>query len=264
MTPHLTPHLSPHLSEEDLIAYQLGETPHSARMAAHLEHCAPCASTAESIAQTLRVFSADPAPEANLDHAWQRLRGSLPLLPASPARPTHRWRKPLAWTSTAALTACLLAVAVLRLPHRTAAHHPPNPATTAALQPGPLTAYPRDQDIAAHLGNAERLLTEIDHAAGPLDQATRDRAAQLLLTNALYVQRAQRDGDTAQASVLEQLGRTLTSVEHQPANPPKRWNLRLEMNTSGLLLDIRILQQNDAEPTSPEPALSEPTIKERP
>ena len=249
-----------HLSEDELIAYQLGETADSARLAAHLEHCALCAATAVSIAQTLRVFSAEPVPEANLDHAWQRLRGTLPLLPVhSVPRNKSSWavRWLLLWTGSAALAACLLGLAVLHLPHKTRAL--PAAPSTAALQPGPLTAYPQDQNVAAHLDNAERLLTEIDHASGPLDEATRDRAAQLLLTNALYVQRAQRDGDTAQASVLEQLGRTLTSVEHQPPNPPKRWNLRLEMNTSGLLLDIRILQQNDAEPASPEP-----TTKERP
>ncbi len=241
--------MTPHLSEEELIAYQLGEAGEPAAMAAHLEQCALCASAAESIAETLRVFSADPVPEANLDHAWQRLRGALPPLPSTTADPQKR-RWPLLWTG--AVAACLLGLAVLPLPHRS--HVQP---ATAALQPGPLTAYPQDQNVAAHLDNAERLLTEIDHASGPLDQATRERAAQLLLTNALYIQRAQQDGDTAQASVLEQLGRTLTSVEHQPPNPPKRWNLRLEMNTSGLLLDLRILQQNDAEAADPQSATKE-------
>ncbi len=256
----MTRPLTAHLSEQELIAYQLGETADPAVMAAHLEHCALCASTADSIAETLRIFSADPVPEANLDHAWQRLRGSLPLLPANVGLPPkRRWtvRMPLLWASTAALSTCLLGLLALHVPHRTRVL--PAAPTTAALQPGPLTASPRDQDIANHLDDAERLLTEIDHTSGALDQGTRDRTAQFLLTNALYIQRAQQDGDTAQASVLEQLGRTLTTVEHQPPNPPKRWNLRLEMNTSGLLLDIRILQQNDAAPTGPQP-----TTKERP
>ena len=252
-----------HLSEDELIAFQLGETADTAAMAAHLEQCALCASAAESIAHTLRVFSGDPVPEANAAHAWQRLRGSLPLLPAQ--QQTRRWtaRWPLLWTSAAALAACLLGLVILHLPHGAGAL--PGSAPVAQSRRGPLTDSPRDGNVAAHLDSAERLLTEIDHSSGPLDETTRDRAAQLLLTNALYVQRAQQDGDTAQASVLEQLGRTLTTVEHQPAKPPERWNLRLEMNTSGLLLDIRILQQNDAEPTSSAPRISsEPTSKERP
>ena len=248
-----------HLSENELIAFQLGETANADAMAAHLEDCSLCAAAAESIAETLRVFSGDAVPEANLDHAWQRLRGSLPPLAAKSAPPqsrrSRRWLAQglLLWTSGAALAACLLGVGVLHRPHGTRVLNP------AALQPGPLTASPRDPNVSAHLSDAERLLTEIDHASGSLDEATRERAAELLVTNALYVERAERDGDTAQASVLEQLGRTLTSVEHEPAEPRKGWNLRMEMNTSGLLLDIRILQQNDAEP-----ALSQPARKERP
>ena len=182
----------------------------------------------------------------------------MPLLPAVSARSRkHRWvprwplARPLFWSGISVLAVCLLGFAVLQLPHR--ARIPATP-STANLQPGPLTAFPQDGNVAVHLDNAERLLTEIDHTSGPLDEATRERAAQLLLTNALFVQRAQQDGDTAQAAVLEQLGRTLTSVEHQPVNPRKSWSLRMEMNTSGLLLDIRILQQNDAEPA----------LKERP
>ncbi len=244
-----------HLSEDDLIAYQLGETADFATMAAHLEHCSACAAAAESIAQTLRIFSADPVPEANLDHAWQRLRGTLPGIAAKASQPQSRrfagW--PLLWTGSAALAAGLLGFVVLHLPHGARTRVLPS---AAVLQPGPLTAFPQDHNVAAHLDDAERLLTELDHTSGPLDEATRERAAQLLVTNALYVQRAQQDGDAAETSVLEQLGRTLTSVEHQPPKPPKRWNVRMEMNTSGLLLDIRILQQNDAE-ISPEPAAKE-------
>ena len=243
-----------HLSEEELIGYQLGESVEPASAARHLEQCELCSAAAASIAETLRVFSADPVPEANLDRAWQRLRGSLPLLYAS--RPAVRWRLPLVWTSIAAMAALLLGFALHRVPHGTGAGAGagaiPNSAQTEDMRAGPLTRQPRDEQVAMHLGDAERLLTEIDHTAGPLDEGTRERAAQLLVSNTMYVQRAERDGDLAQASVLEELGRTLTTVEHEPAKPPKSWNIRMEMNASGLLLDIRILQQNDAEPTRKE------------
>lgn len=244
--------MTPHLSEEELIGYQLGEMAESAAMARHLEQCALCSEMAESIAETLRVFSADPVPEADVEQAWQRLRGSLPLLSASSGQPAKRrwmagWRKPLAWTTGAALAACLSGLSVVRLARAPGVL--PGLSKTAKLPAGPLTVYPRDEELAAHLGDAERLLTELDHSAGPLDAGARERAAQLMLTNALYVQRAQREGDMAQASVLEELGRTLTTLEHEPAKPNKSWDVRMEMNTGGLLLDIRILQQNDSEPT---------------
>jgi len=44
---------------------------------------------------------------------------------------------------------------------------------------------------------------------------------------------------------LENLGRVLTTLDNEPETQHSTWRLRLEMNTSGLLLDIRILQQND-------------------
>ncbi len=242
-----------HLSEEELIGYQLGEVADSAIVAEHLEQCALCSDAAESIAETLRVFSADPVPEANLEHAWHRLRGSLPPLPSNFGNPAKRrlfagWRLPLLWTAGAVLAAGVFGFGVVQLRHAPEAGVLSSSTATSGMRAGPLTARPRDPDVAAHLGEAERLLTEIDHAAGPLDESTRERAAQLLLTNAVYVQRAQRDGDMAQASVLEELGRTLTTVEHEPARPSKRWDLHMEMNSGGLLLDLRILQQNDAEP----------------
>jgi len=56
---------------------------------------------------------------------------------------------------------------------------------------------------------------------------------------------AHDSGDLAEASVLENLGRVLTTMDHEPARD-SGWHIRFEMNTDGLLLDIRILRQNDA------------------
>jgi hypothetical protein len=110
---------------------------------------------------------------------------------------------------------------------------------------GPLTTEPRDPAIADHLDSAERLLTEVNNTQGPLDETTREQAHHLLLKNAVYVHTARESGDVAQAVVLESLGRVLTTLDNEPETPHSTWRLRLEMNTSGLLLDIRILRQND-------------------
>ena len=76
-----------HYSEEDLIAYQMGESPEARSIGEHLEQCAECATLAESIAVTLRVFSAEPVPmrtPVDMDLSWQRLRGNLAVLEAAP------------------------------------------------------------------------------------------------------------------------------------------------------------------------------------
>jgi hypothetical protein len=110
---------------------------------------------------------------------------------------------------------------------------------------GPLTIDPADPAIANHLDAAERLLTEVNNSSGTLDDTTREQAHSLLLQNAVYVRSARDSGDLAEAAVLENFGRVLTTLDNEPPTPHSTLRLRLEMNTSGLLLDIRILRQND-------------------
>jgi hypothetical protein len=227
-----------HIAEDDLIAYQMNESDHAAAIAQHLELCRECARTAESIAETLRVFSAEPVPLANLDHAWQRLRGSLPAL-----TPTHGLRRRWGWLAIPA-AAGLVSIAFLAVhPHPPATH----PNSAAKLAPGPLTLQPRDPDLATHLDSAERLLTEVNHSSGPLDETTRREAHELLLSNALYIRKADADGDVVDSAVLEDLSRTLTTLEHEtgPEKTREGWHLSFQMDTHGLLLDLRILEQND-------------------
>jgi hypothetical protein len=237
-----------HFTENELIAYQLHDSPDAKAIRLHLEACTPCAELSESIAETLRVFSAEPVPEANLEHNWQRLRGSLPIL--HPVRKQSRW---LDWRWIAP-TAGLAAVAALLLLDISGVrlHHAAIPSTEMAIKShGPLTDTPVDPptgaSIATHLDTAERLLTEVNHTTGPLDPTTRESAHNLLLSNAVYVQSARQQGNFAQASVLEDLGRVLTTLDHEPEHSDDAvgWHIRLSMNTNGLLFDIRILRQND-------------------
>ena len=234
-----------HLAEEDLIAYQLGESADAEAIRHHLETCSACSVVSESIAETLRVFSWQAIPEPDLEQAWTRLRGNLTVLEAAAPRRSN-WRPWLLWPALgSALAALLLTVFLGVLPHHGRTRPPVSVQGLAVRTPGPLSAEPADPAVAAHLESAERLLTAVNHEQGPLDTGTREQARTLLLKNAVYVQTAHARGDVAEASVLEDLGRVLTSLEHEPEKPKSTWRLRLEMNTDGLLLDIRILRQND-------------------
>jgi hypothetical protein len=233
-----------HLTEESLIEFHLHETGQRESVSSHLEACAECAALSEGIAETLRVFSAEPVPEPNLTHQWQRLRGSLPpvsLLPVAPARrPRVRF---LLWPA-AAMLACIAIVLTLtykpaRKPAAEAANH---------RRPGPLTATPRNPEIAQQVDAAERFLTVVNHTTGPLDPDTLAEAHQLLLKNALYVRAARDEGDYGTAAVLDNFGRVLTDLNHRPPAGDSTWHLRFEWNTDGLLLDLRILRQNNAKP----------------
>ena len=241
------PNLATHVPEDDLIAFHLGEEPGTSRTDAdirnHIEICGNCAALSESIAETLRVFSGEPVPQPDVDRAWANLRPTLPAISAPAPRRLLTW--PRAAISFAAAAAVLLAVFLGLNLHRGGAPALPNE-RLALRRPGPLTAHPVDPAIANHLDSAERLLTEVNHASGPLDDATRSHAHDLLLKNAVYMHKAYDAGDLADASVLENLGRVLTTLDHKPTAPDTGWHVRFEMNTDGLLLDIRILRQNDS------------------
>ena len=231
-----------HIAEDELIAYQLHESADEVSIQRHLESCSSCAESAASIAETLRIFSAEPVPEPDLERNWRRLRGNLSVLSLAQGM---RWKdmRWLLWSSAGLAT---VAVAVLlMISFKPKPSHGFHADQTAALRQGPLTEQPTDPQIANHLDSAERLLTEVNHASGPLDEATRIQAHDLLLKNAVYVRTAHQQGNLGAAAVLENLGRVLTNIDHESATAQGGWHLRLEWNTDGLLLEIRILRQND-------------------
>jgi hypothetical protein len=231
-----------HFSEEELIAYQLHESSDEGAISRHLESCLECADLSESIAETLRVFSADPVPQPDLERNWQRLRGNLSVLTPErhPGFGLLRWG--WAWPAVGLATAALVLLTVFGM----RIHRISEPRHNVAVNGhGPLTIEPADPALANHLEAAERLLTEVNNSPGALDETTREQAHHLSLENAVYVRNARDSGDLAEAAVLENFGRVLTTLDNEPPTPHSTWRLRLEMNTSGLLLDIRILRQND-------------------
>ena len=233
-----------HFSEDELIAYQLHESTNEAAIRAHLEGCSACADLSEAIAETLRIFSAETAPQPDLELNWQRLRGNLSMLTAERPRRFAWLRSGWMWPAAGFATALILLASGVGVHlHREVVHRP----NFAINGHGPLTTQPTDPAIADHLDAAERLLTEVNNAPGTLDETTRIQAHDLLMKNAVFVHNARQSGDVAQAAVLENLGRVLTTVDNEPPTPHSTLRLRLEMNTSGLLLDIRILRQNDGQ-----------------
>jgi anti-sigma factor ChrR (cupin superfamily) len=231
-----------HFSEEELIAYQLHDGSDEVAISRHLESCPECADLSESIAETLRVFSAEPAPQPDLEHNWQRLRGTLSVLTQESRRGFELLRWHWAWPAIGFAAAALLLLTVFGMHVNRTSETRHNLAVNGH---GSLTTQPTDPAIANHLEAAERLLTEVNNASGSLDDNTCEQAHDLLLKNAIYVRNARDSGDLAEASVLENFGRVLTTLDNEPPTSHSTWRLRLEMNTSGLLLDIRILRQND-------------------
>ncbi len=235
-----------HFSEEELIAYQLHESSNEAAISPGIwRDAAECAELSESIAETLRVFSADPAPQPDLERNWQRLRGNLSVLTLrNVAVAFELLRRHWAWPAVGLATAALVLLTVIRSADSIAHRR-----DKTQLLPSMAMDHSRrnqqdrmDPAIANHLDAAERLSDRGQQLPGTLDDTTREQAHTIFCSRTQSTFSNARDsGDLAEAAVLENFGRVLTTLDNEPPTPHSTWRLRLEMNTSGLLLDIRIL-----------------------
>lgn len=261
MTPHPSQNAAPHptlpLDEQQLIAFHLGEplSPSDERSVRNrLEHDPAFAALSEEIAHTLRVFSALPVPQPDTEAAWQRLRGTLPPFDRQAEQPKamgglldrlrifgYLWPVPVA----AALLVLALCTYTAGVKYRNRAN-PLRPDSAGVVHLRPPQASATSSGETAHLDRAERWLTVVNHATSPLDGDTRAEGQQLLTENAVYLRDARARGDLPDAAVLDRLDRVLTTSNH-PTEAGLQ--LRLDMNTDGLLFQVRILRQNHTAPT---------------
>jgi hypothetical protein len=98
-----------------------------------------------------------------------------------------------------------------------------------------------------YLDRSEMLLVEVAHAKRPedLDLNTQRRyASELIATNRLYRQTAQRVGDAGAEALLDQLERVLLQLAHTPqgATSADIQQLRQEIESGGLLFKVRVAQ----------------------
>ena len=174
-----------HFAEEELIAYHLHESSDEAAISRHLENCSECADLSWSLSRRhSRVFSAESVPQLDLERNWHQLRGNLSVLTPERRRfEFFRWH--WAWPAIGLATAALVLLGVFSVRF----HHSSEtvPRNIAVNGHGPLTTEPTGMSVANHLDAAERLLTEVNNSPGPLDDATREQAHNLLLQNAIYV-----------------------------------------------------------------------------
>jgi len=105
-----------------------------------------------------------------------------------------------------------------------------------------------------HLDRTERLLVSLEHAdSGDTAENAQlqTEARELLASNRLYRATASNAGDPALAGALDKLQGVLAEVANDPdltADDLQR--VRNEMNTEGILFEIRVLRARGAEEMS--------------
>jgi hypothetical protein len=244
-----------HLSEEELIALYYGEVAGDRDAAAHLRACRECSARSAELKQDLEGIRPEPVPQRNEQYGedvWQRLR---PALVAYERRP-RRWLAGISWKAAGLVAACALLMAAAFVGGRTWERHKSNIAKT-----GGVTAQPSQRVVLVvltdHLDRTERLLVALQHA-DPGDAAEnselQSQARELLASNRLYRVSASQAGDPALAGALDRLERVLAEVANDPSlSAADLDRLRKEMNTEGILFEVRVLlsrapdQQSGAE-----------------
>ncbi|MDX2149344.1 MAG: hypothetical protein SFV54_01320 [Bryobacteraceae bacterium] len=208
-----------HLSEEQLVFLYYGE----GEGRGHLEQCPECRVRFEALERTLASVSVEapergPFYEAQL---WARIQPSL----APQGRWWRFWVAPPRWVTAAAM-ACLLVGAfaagwLLRPDNR---------------RPAPI-AYSSDtanrvlaMAVGQHLDRSQLMLTELANS-GEDSAADTSIAEDLLESNRLYRQTAEREGQAAVAALLDDLERVLLEIAHEPqgVSSERLDDLRFEM-----------------------------------
>jgi hypothetical protein len=230
-----------HLQETELIEHYYKESGDRAARERHLKDCAACAQRYADLRRDLDAVKPLTPPVRGEDYGqqvWQSIRSSLPVYEQTKRSWLQAWR-PVAWAAACALLIAVAFVAGRQWERKQSPH--------VAVKTDP-EARQRVVVVVLgdHLDRSERLLVELNHAGGndlpamPL----RSEARELLASNRLIRQSAMQTGDHNVEASLDHLERLLVELSNQPDAPSEADlnRLRQEMNTDGLLFDIRVLR----------------------
>jgi hypothetical protein len=242
-----------HPKEEQLIAYHSGEEADRAGIAGHVADCPECRAELERIDAVLAALNSMPVPDPGEDYGrrvWQQIAPRLPekrghwwsFLFVAPQR--VNWLEPRRWVAAGAIAALVVAAF---LAGRATKH---GGEVAVAVDQGKVRERVLIMAVGEHLGRSEMVLVELANAepqvAGQKQvniSGEQRRAEDLLEENRLYRQTALEQGDTALASVLDELERTLLDVAHSPQQPTPAQleGMRQRIEDHGILFKVRVV-----------------------
>jgi len=242
-----------HLSDEELVELYYGD--HSARAGdGHLSVCAECSTRLAELRRDLEGVKAMVVPERGAEYGervWKALRPQLiPYEKKAHGFFSKNWAQ---WRIAAVALGCAALVAAAFVGGRIWERH--QKVTTTATNTSP-QAQQRVVLVVLtdHLDRTERLLVSLEHA----DSSDREENAQLqseardlLASNRLYRATASNAGDPVLAGALDRLQGVLAEVANDPnLTAADLERVRNEMNTEGILFEIRVLRARGTEEMS--------------
>jgi anti-sigma factor RsiW len=238
--------MTDHLTDDDLVLHYYGEMPavEDTRAQSHLGACRECQANYTRLQRVMTFVDGAPAidaPDGFERTAWARLepaldssgRGWWSWFVLSPAR--------LAFAAGVAVLIGAAFMAGRMLPRA-------SPGAPVAAQS---TEKVRERillvDLGEHLDRSQRVLVELVSATdehGSVDiSMERERAEQLVAANRLYRQTAASTGDTAMASMLDDLERVLVDVAASPSTVSQAdmESVRKRIDSKELLFKVRVV-----------------------
>jgi len=239
-----------HLTEDEMISHFYSEDLCQAEAEIHLQTCKRCAQAYEEFSQLLRSVHAPGVPRRGSEYAaqvWQSIQESL-----QPYRPMRK-RSFFRWPQFAYAAACLLFLAGAFWAGRfwEHAHSKPSIASSEPQTKERVVLFVLDD----HFDRSERLLVRLNHAGGGedyVDFPLQAEAQQLLSDNQLYRQSAAPANDPLLNAALDHLERVLVEIANSGHELSGRdiASIQKQMNTRGLLFQIRVLRTRISEQKS--------------
>lgn len=247
-----------HLTEEEWIEFYYGESQDRAWIQEHLLSCAACSAMAQAMGQDLaqlRVTGDEPQQGHEYgERIWRGLRPSLAPYPRT-EKARLGWNFQSGWNFRLGLriAGAAAALAAIVLAAFYAGQRWEQKRTPQAVAVNSAQAKQRIilLVVGDHLDRTQRLLAELnDPEQAAADRGLQATARKLLTENRLYRQSAERGNtatrteDSSIETLLDELEPVLVELANQPGelNSAEVIRLRKELNTGGLLFEIRVLR----------------------
>jgi hypothetical protein len=235
-----------HFNEEELIDYRYGESASADAIAHHLGECSDCANSYAAIVRDLAEINTPATPVRDADYGqqvWDGIRGSLRAYPAAEKKRWFSFNPGNQWKGFAAAAACALVITTAFFAGRQWEHRKPQQPVANNVTSDQGKERVVLVVLGDHLDRSERLLVELKHAEPSTEGSMQTEARDLLAANRLY-RESVKSSDPTLANALDHLERVLIEVSNEPAglSQARLDELQKEMNTDGLLFEVRVLR----------------------
>ena len=238
-----------HLDEDELVELYYGEGNSAAD--AHVKACRECSAQYARFKKSLDAIDSASVPGRSADYGdrvWETLRPQL--IPYQ--KKTAGWRSWRHWRVAAMLVGCAMVLGIVFVSGRYWERITTKKTTLANNpQAGQRVVLVVLTD---HLDRTERLLVQLEHANSmdkTDDAQMQSEARELLASNRLYRVTASNAGDPELAGALDRLEGVLAEIANDPnLNARDIERVRNDMNTKGMLFEIRVLRARSSDQKS--------------